>query len=108
MRLLLLDDDASQRRVIVRYAQLSGHQVDEASTTAEALERLGSATDVILADRNLAFGEDGLTWLRMLRVTGQAGDRRLFCLTGEILDDEPGIQMLRKPLSLALFRRALG
>lgn len=72
--MLVVDDEPSIRRVLTQYLEADGHRVVEASTGAEALQRLGLAgrpaapVDLVLLDIGLP-DIDGLQVLSTLRRT---------------------------------------
>ena len=59
-RILLVDDDAMVRHVLTRMLQAGGHEVDDASSGAGALERLdaGGGYDLVITDYGMP-GMDG-------------------------------------------------
>jgi CheY-like chemotaxis protein len=85
LRVLVVDDEAAVRRVVVRSLQRRGHTVDEAAEGARALELLdapGAAYDVIVSDLRMP-GMGGDMLLSRLRARGGTLDRRLIFLTGD-------------------------
>ena len=66
-RVLIVDDDASVRRMLVEYLHGHGFEVAEADGGASMRERLAAAVpDLVLLDLGLP-GEDGLSLARYLR-----------------------------------------
>jgi len=66
-KLLVVDDDADIRRMLVEYLGSHDYEVDAAANGAEMRERLQAGVpDVVLLDVGLP-GEDGLTLARWLR-----------------------------------------
>jgi two-component system OmpR family response regulator len=66
-KLLVVDDDADVRRMLVEYLGAHDYEVDSAANGAEMRERLAaSVPDVVLLDVGLP-GEDGLSLARYLR-----------------------------------------
>jgi DNA-binding response OmpR family regulator len=69
-RILIADDDALLRRLVGVHLRAEGHELIEASTGAEALERaLADRPDVIVLDHMMPRG-DGPSVLRTLRRGG--------------------------------------
>ncbi|HEX8362240.1 MAG TPA: PAS domain S-box protein [Longimicrobium sp.] len=105
LRVLVVDDEAAVRKVVVRSLQRRGHTVDEAADGGRALQLLdapGVVYDAIVSDLRMP-GMSGDTLLSRLRERGGA-DRRLVFLTGDtaspdamrILADA-GVPVLPKP-----------
>ncbi len=70
MRLLLVEDDASLGRVLVRGLSEEGHAVDHASTIADAGESLAvNSYDLVVLDLGLPDG-DGVDFCRSIRSAG--------------------------------------
>jgi CheY-like chemotaxis protein len=68
-KVLIVEDDRSSRRALVRLFRLKGWQVVEASTLAEAFAGLDSLPSCIVLDLMLPDG-DGSDLLRHVRVAG--------------------------------------
>ena len=95
MRVLLVEDDPDQRRVLALLLGATGHEVVECACADEA--RRATPCDLALIDRKLPDG-DGLELAALV-----AG--RVFLLTGEDLDAasvraarERGVGVLVKPI----------
>jgi PAS domain S-box-containing protein len=114
LRILVVDDEASVRRMLVRYLRKRGHHVNEAVEGMAALEliqeagRGGAGYDVILSDLRMP-GLGGAQLLERLRQQGDGLDRRLIFLTGdaaspdaERLLAECGVPVVVKPFEFAL------
>jgi CheY-like chemotaxis protein len=116
-RLLVVDDDALVRRVLVRQLEQLGYPVVAASTAAEALAALTATDDVALmiTDLRLGAGADGRALaaeararrpgLRIVFMSGRADDRAT-----PADGSEPAV--LGKPFALSelheVLARALG
>jgi DNA-binding NtrC family response regulator len=94
-RVLLVEDDPDQlviRRMILENA---GHQVESASTAAQALE-LSGRCNVAVVDLGLPDPKDGLRLIELLRDT-----MKVIVLSGAKNADAAGgtVHFLRKPCS---------
>ena len=87
MRVLVVDDDPDQRRILVLVARARGHEVVECGSVKEA--RAAGACDLAFVDRRLPDG-DGLELARSL-------EGRVYVLTGDEAD-VPDVQILLKPV----------
>jgi DNA-binding NtrC family response regulator len=66
-RLLLVEDDANQRRLLAGFLRKAGYRVDEAGSAAEAVERAAAGeVDLLITDLRLG-GPDGIALLQELR-----------------------------------------
>jgi DNA-binding response OmpR family regulator len=88
VRVLIVEDDADQRRVFALVVQAHGHDVVECASISEA--RAAEPCEVSFVDRNLPDG-DGLDLACEL-----AG--RVYLLTGDELPDARGVEVLVKPV----------
>ncbi|HSY51277.1 MAG TPA: response regulator [Thermoanaerobaculia bacterium] len=80
-RVLLLDDDASMRRLVALILGKNGFRVDVFLTGNQAIAALGRQRyDVILLDLMMPH-EGGMTVIRHLRVNDPAGLKRSILLT---------------------------
>jgi two-component system OmpR family response regulator len=71
MRILLVEDDKDVARFITKGLKESGHTVDHADQGRDGLFLAASENyDVIVLDRMLPGGMDGLRLLETLRATG--------------------------------------
>lgn len=122
-RILVVDDDVGARRAVSRALMSFGHEIREAGSGAEALERLDGSVDLLVLDLDMP-GLDGLRAARHIRVaagsevpiimvTGRAGpDTRLDAVLSGVNDfiEKPFLVrdlQLRVEAQLRL-RRALG
>jgi DNA-binding NtrC family response regulator len=65
-RVLVVDDEAVIRWSLAERLRRDGHEVIEAGTAAEAVDRVGTGVDLVLLDFKLP-DDDGLTVLRQIR-----------------------------------------
>ena len=90
---LVVDDDARIRRMLLRYLEDEGYRVSAAADGASMRERLSrSPVDIILLDLTLPGGEDGLTLARDLR---SRSDVPIIMLTGrdDVVDRIVGLEV---------------
>ena len=76
-RVLVVDDEADSRRVLVRHLRRAQAEVREAESVAAALEVLGEWTANVLISDIAMPGEDGYSLLRKLRAQGNERLRAL-------------------------------
>ena len=111
LSILVVDDEESIRRSLVRYLERRGHTVQVASSGTEALQRIHetadrAAFDVILTDLRMPeLGGDQL--YRLLRERGDGLERRLVFVTGDSATsgaheflDSTGQPVVMKPFAL--------
>ncbi len=123
LRVLVIEDQATVRRALVRQLEQRGHSVMEAGNGVQALDLLlagsGESFDVIVSDVRMP-GMDGGQLLREIGRSAPALVERLIFLTGETIDSactelarDAGIPMLSKPIEMEellreIERRAAG
>jgi DNA-binding NtrC family response regulator len=79
MRILLVDDEQSQRTILGGYLRKKGHIVCEASSATEAIKRVGAEpVDVVLSDLKMP-GKSGLDLLK--EVKGLAPETTVVIMT---------------------------
>jgi len=89
VRILVVEDDPDQRRLLTLVLRARGHDVVECATFAEA--QGAEPCDVAFVDRRLPDG-DGFELARSL-------PGRVYLLTGDELDvRDPGVSVLLKPV----------
>ncbi|MHC4549784.1 MAG: response regulator [Planctomycetota bacterium] len=99
MRVLVVEDDPEQRRLLTLVLQAHGHAVVECATYAEA--RRAGPCELAFVDRRLPDG-DGLELARSL-------PGRVYLLTGDELDARgAGVEVLLKPVRPAELDALLG
>ncbi|MCU0804829.1 MAG: response regulator [Burkholderiales bacterium] len=110
-RVLVVDDDAEVRGMLVEYLSTSGYEVSAAADGAAMRDAIARARpDVVLLDVNLP-GEDGLSLARFLR---EHHDLGIIMVTaaGEVVDRIVGLEMgaddyVAKPFDLRELRARL-
>ncbi|MET0284179.1 MAG: response regulator transcription factor [Polyangiales bacterium] len=116
MRMLVVDDDADVRGLLVRALERDGHSVRAVGTAAEARSELEQGdTDVVVLDLALPDGT-GLDLCRQLRDTDDAPAILMLTAHGEVARrvkalDAGADDFLAKPFAVAELRarvRALG
>jgi two-component system, cell cycle response regulator CpdR len=113
-RILLVDDEPSVRAPLVRALAMDGHQAEEASDGAEALERLTSDEDVfdlLISDIRMPI-MDGIALA--LAIGAQKPGFPIILMTGYAEQRERARELdglvedvLSKPFPLAEFRAAV-
>jgi DNA-binding response OmpR family regulator len=99
VRVLVVEDDPDQRRLLTLVLRARGHEVVECATCAEA--QAAEPCDLTFVDRRLPDG-DGLELARSL-------PGRVYLLTGDDLDEpDPGVLVLLKPVRPAELDALLG
>ncbi len=103
LRILVVDDEPSIRRVISRHLSRRGHLVEEAAEGGAALERVAATEyDVILSDLRMpGMGGDEF----LVRLRDQGRDTRVVFMTGDasgagMQAEQEGVQVLLKPVKL--------
>lgn len=72
MKILFIEDDPMNRRVVKDMLDVAGAEMTEAADAEEGLRRIGSDSfDVILVDLRMP-GMDGLSAIRAIRARGDA------------------------------------
>ncbi len=91
--ILVVDDDARIRQMLLRYFEDEGYRVTTVANGAGARDCLGkSVVDIILLDLGLAGGEDGLALARDIRAQS---DVPIIMLTGrdDVVDRIVGLEV---------------
>ncbi|HLY72875.1 MAG TPA: response regulator [Planctomycetota bacterium] len=112
-RILVVDDDATIRNILVQILKLQGYQVEAACNGAEALDRCSPGVqpfDVLITDLMMPLmgGKELIE-----RVRGQHPDIRVICLSATYSDTwlDLSVLFVPKPFSLrgivALVKSAL-
>ncbi|MBI5769840.1 MAG: response regulator [Verrucomicrobia bacterium] len=83
-RILLIEDNAAQRRALAQFAELWGMELVETESVAAAEQRLGTRFDVVLLDGEL-LGADAARTLARLRALPGASDASTLLLSARRL-----------------------
>jgi two-component system NtrC family sensor kinase len=113
-RVLVVDDEPGLRRIVRRYLETRGHQVDEAASGAEALERIAAAAyDAVLLDLKMPE-MPGDELFRVLRERHPETAARVVFATGDVISparkaflDGSGRPAFEKPFDLGEVARAM-
>jgi two-component system chemotaxis response regulator CheY len=88
--LMIVDDSATMRKIIIRTMQMSGLDFDqpvEAGNGAEALEKLkGSAVDIVLCDINMPE-MGGMEMVKKVREIDACKDTKIIMVSTESSQD---------------------
>ena len=114
-RVLVVEDNALNRRLAVDVLRAAGHEVEEAEGAPEARASLaGGLPDLIVLDITLR-GTDGIALLRQLRADHRTRDIPIVATTAQAMerDRERILQAgfdayLAKPFSPRVFRQVVG
>lgn len=107
MRVLVIEDDAEVARHVAKGLRESGHVVEHADNGRDGLFlAAGESFDVIVVDRMLPGGVDGLGIIEALRRTGNETPVLILSALGEIDDRVKGLKAgsddyLTKPFAFA-------
>ena len=98
-RLLVVDDNATNRRLLTRYAATWGMETIEAASSAEALEALsrGEHFDVAVLDLQMPV-MDGISLAREIRTSTAAADLPLILFSSIGRRENPGPTGVTSPL----------
>jgi len=110
--ILVVEDDADVGQMLVEGLNEAGHQVDWATNGHDGMSRaLAGRHELVILDRQLGDGVDGLEILQAVRETGRSVPALFLSGLGELSDWVKGLQAggddyVVKPVSLAeLLRR---
>lgn len=71
MRILVVDDDPTTRKVLSLYLKAKGHQVVTAENGLDGLEKLGTqAVNLIMSDLNMPY-MDGIEFVKNVRANSE-------------------------------------
>jgi len=112
VKILVVEDDADVGQTLSEGLGEAGHVVDWASNGHEGMaQALAGSHDLVILDRQLGDGVDGLDILKAVRETGRSVPALFLSGLGELSDWVKGLQAggddyVVKPVSLAeLLRR---
>ncbi len=112
MNILVVEDDADVGQTLSEGLSEAGHVVDWARNGRDGMSRaLAGSHDLVILDRQLGDGVDGLDILKAVRETGRSMPALFLSGLGELSDWVKGLQAggddyVVKPVSLAeLLRR---
>ncbi len=106
MQILLVEDDPDVASFLVAGLTEAGYQIEWANNGRDGMARaLAGAHDLIILDRQLGDGIDGVDILKAVRATGRAVPALFLSGLGELSDWVKGLQAggddyLVKPVSL--------
>ena len=89
MRILVVDDSSTMRRIIINTLQKLGHQeIVEASNGREGLDRLGAGSvDMIITDWNMPE-MSGIDFIRAVRTNGSYASMPVLMVTTNAAKDD--------------------
>lgn len=71
MKILLVDDDPTTRKILGLYLKANGLEVVSAENGLDALEKLGlQSVDLIMSDVNMPY-MDGIEFVKTIRTSGE-------------------------------------
>ncbi len=106
MRILVVEDDGDVRNFLITGLGEAGYQIDAAANGKDGMaSALAGAHDLIILDRQLGDGIDGVDILKAVRGTGRDVPALFLSGLGELSDWVQGLQAggddyLVKPVSL--------
>jgi PAS domain S-box-containing protein len=111
LRLLVVDDEPSNRRILCRVLERRGHHVDTAEEGGAALALLDKHTyDVIVSDLRMP-GMSGHQLYARLQERGDSMVGRIIFLTGDTACEElaevPSVPILAKPIDFPMLAEAI-
>jgi CheY-like chemotaxis protein len=113
LRVLVVDDESSIRRVTSRFLERRGHRVETAEEGGEALRKIAAgAFDVIVSDLRMP-GVDGEELFRQLRAGGRGREPKMVFVTGDMEGSgafsptSGGAPVLLKPVKLEELARVV-
>lgn len=98
MRILIVDDESSIRRVLRIVLERAGHEVSEAANGADALERISAARPELMLTDVMMPVMDGRELIARLRADAQTSSIAIVVVTSERgLDGLPVEGVVLKP-----------
>jgi two-component system chemotaxis response regulator CheY len=88
MKLLIVDDDKTTRKLLSLYLKGKGYEVVSAENGLDAIEKLGTESiNLIVTDMNMPY-MDGIELTKILRSDSNLKDIPIIMVTTEADDDE--------------------
>jgi CheY-like chemotaxis protein len=88
MKILVVDDDPTTRKVLSLYLKAKGHEVVTAENGLDALEKLGTqAVNLIMSDVNMPY-MDGIEFVRNVRSNDEWSDIPILMVSTEADQEE--------------------
>ncbi|NJD05204.1 MAG: response regulator [Methylococcaceae bacterium] len=88
MKILVVDDDPTTRKVLSLYLKAKGHEVVTAENGLDALEKLGTQNvNLIMSDVNMPY-MDGIEFVRNVRANTEWSDIPILMVSTEADQDE--------------------
>lgn len=88
MKILVVDDDKTTRKMISLILKSKGYEVVTAENGIEALQKLGlERINLILTDMNMPY-MDGIEFIKQVRATSDISDIPIVMVTTEADEDE--------------------
>ncbi|MBN2654459.1 MAG: response regulator [Nitrospirae bacterium] len=88
MKILIVDDDKTTRKLLTLYLKAKGYEVVAAENGLEAMEKLGTENvNLVVSDMNMPF-MDGIELVKNMRNDAVLADMPVIMLTTEADEDE--------------------
>jgi len=88
MKILVVDDDPTTRKVLGLYLKAKGHEVITAENGLDALEKLGvNSVNLIMTDLNMPY-MDGIEFIKNVRANSDWNDIPILMVSTEADQDE--------------------
>lgn len=88
MKILVVDDDPTTRKVLSLYLKAKGHEVVTAENGLDALEKLGTQNvNLIMSDVNMPY-MDGIEFVKNVRVNSEWTDIPILMVSTEADPEE--------------------
>jgi len=88
MKILVVDDDKTTRKILGLYLKAKGYDVEYAENGLDAMEKLGTAqVNLVMTDLNMPY-MDGLELIRTIRADSALGHLPILMITTEADEEE--------------------
>jgi len=88
MKILVVDDDKTTRKILGLYLKAKGYEVEYAENGIDAMEKLGTAqVNMVMTDLNMPY-MDGLELIRTIRADEAHGHLPILMVTTEADEEE--------------------